>query len=108
MPHHAFTIVTKNERNFSAQCCNTPFSLADAWPHLGESLANLYAEKRVEYNTEASSRVYCYKCEAFIRESGVEGSRVVVRSVERRLVRNAKGGIMVVIPARRIRSLSRC
>jgi hypothetical protein len=54
-----------------------PFSLTDARPHLGERLANLYAEKRAEYNTEANRRVYCYKCEAFIREGRVERNRDV-------------------------------
>jgi methionyl-tRNA synthetase len=44
---------------------------------LGESLADLYAENRVEYNTEASKRIYCYKCEAFIREGRVERRRAI-------------------------------
>jgi IBR domain, a half RING-finger domain len=44
---------------------------------LGEKLADLYAEKRVEYNTEGSKRVYCYKCKAFVMEGRVERSRAV-------------------------------
>ena len=64
-----------------------PLSLTDARPHLGGKLADLYAEKRVEYNTEASKRVYCHKCEVFISESRDESRAVCQKCGERTCVK---------------------